>query len=267
MNNIMSVLQVNRDAVYSQRNVRVTRQIRKYRASTLIRTIRSWIIPIGALMLATWLGAAMTPGEKPRTPLEITPPPGNILFLKAQATGTQNYICEPSANDKSSIWAFFSPQATLFEPQPASQSEQILTHFLSPIPDANATPKVGCTVSDGVREVNCPTWQSSADSSAVWGERVSSINAGTDASCPSTGSIPCLLLKAVAIRKGPASSSLLARTTFIQRLHTVGGAAPTASCKVSDHALVPYSATYYFYAAARNKRRTQPISANTAARK
>ncbi|HTF62561.1 MAG TPA: DUF3455 domain-containing protein, partial [Edaphobacter sp.] len=93
-----------------------------------------------------------------------------------------------------------------------------------------------------------PTWQSSIDSSAVWGGRVSSIDAGTDPSCPNTGSIPCLQLNAVATRRGQGTFGLLARTTYIQRLNTEGGAAPTANCKVGDQALIPYSATYYFYA-------------------
>jgi len=72
--------------------------------------------------------------------------------------------------------------------------------------------------------------------------------AGTDPeSCPNNGSIPCLLLQSVGNRKGPAGGRLLANVTFVQRLNTNGGAAPTTACSVGQTQLVPYTADYYFY--------------------
>jgi len=198
--------------------------------------------------VAAMVSASIAVGEELQIPPEIAPPTGNVLFLKAHATGTQNYICEPSADGGSNIWVFFSPQATLSVPLFEHRDQQVLTHFLSPIPDAASTPEVSCTLSNETGKISCPTWQSSIDSSAVWGGRVGSIDAGTDPSCPNAGSIPCLLLNAVATRRGQGTFGLLATTTYIQRLNTEGGAAPTANCKVGDQALIPYSATYYFYA-------------------
>ena len=74
------------------------------------------------------------------------------------------------------------------------------------------------------------------------------IDAGSDpASCPNSGSIQCLLLQSIGNQKGPTGGKLLANTTFIQRLNTNGGAAPTTACTVGQTQLVPYTADYYFF--------------------
>jgi hypothetical protein len=57
----------------------------------------------------------------PPVPPDVDVPPGNKVFLKADAVGTQNYICLPSG------WTFFGPQATLFN----DHDKQLITHFLS----------------------------------------------------------------------------------------------------------------------------------------
>jgi Protein of unknown function (DUF3455) len=186
-------------------------------------------------------------------PTELTPPEGNIRFLTVHATGTQDYICMPSTSG-ANTWVFFSPQATLSLTLFGGFQQQVLTHFLSPVPEANLQPLAGCTISAEADEVNCPTWQSSFDSSAVWGEKISSVTAGADASCPNTGSIPCLLLKAAATREGSNGPGLLAKTTYIQRLNTIGGSAPAASCHVGDQALIPYEADYSFFSAKRRNK-------------
>ncbi len=107
----------------------------------------------------------------------------------------------------------------------------------------------GCTISEETDELNCPTWQSSYDSSAVWAEKVGTVAAGMDASCPNKDAIPCLLLKSLAARNGIEGPGLLARTTFVQRLNTKGGLAPAGGCRVGDQALVPYEADYAFFSA------------------
>lgn len=197
-------------------------------------------------LIASSLGAQ---SQELHTPAAITPPSGNVLFLKAHAKGTQNYICEPSSNGDDNTWVFFSPQATLTVPVFGRFDQQVVTHFLSPVPHAGDTTPASCTSSTETGETSCPTWQSSMDSSAIWGGKIGSINAGTDTSCPNDGAIPCLLLNAVATTSAQNKFGILAKTTFVQRLNTEGGAAPTASCKVGDQALVPYSADYYFYKA------------------
>jgi hypothetical protein len=56
-----------------------------------------------------------------------------------------------------------------------------------------------------------------------------------------------LLLESIGNKKGPVGGRLLANTTFVQRLNTNGGAAPTSNCSVGQTQLVPYTADYYFY--------------------
>ena len=180
---------------------------------------------------------------------EITPPAGNVVFLTAHAAGTQNYICLPvaSANGNTTAWTFLGPQATLYVGV-GHFVQQVSTHFLSTVPGESASAAPGCTLSGDGKQLYCPTWESSFDSSAVWGVKAGSIDAGSDPSCPNAGAIPCLLLKAVANKRGHLSRGLFAQTTYIQRIQTEGGSAPTESCTAGALALVPYSASYSFYA-------------------
>ncbi len=82
-----------------------------------------------------------------------------------------------------------------------------------------------------------PVWTSVLDGSSVTGSAV--------ANSPVPGAIPELLLKSVGNR-GPGK---LAKVTFIQRLKTKGGVAPTGSCADGVTASIPYSADYAFYEA------------------
>ena len=95
------------------------------------------------------------------------------------------------------------------------------------------------------------TWQSSSDSSRVWGQMLHSIAAGSDASCPNAGAIACLLLQSIGSQSGPTGGEGLTKTTFIQRLNTKGGSAPGEGCSASSdvgkQTLVPYTADYYFF--------------------
>ena len=177
--------------------------------------------------------------KTPLVPPTLQAPEGNAAFLEGHAVGTQDYICLPSSSGFS--WTFFSPQATLFTNIKAIHGDlqqQIITHFLSPNPFENGTPRA--------------TWQSSLDTSAVWGKTVASAN---DASFVAPGAIPWLLLQVVGARRGPMEGATLTKTTFIQRLNTSGGVAPSTGCSgvsnIGSTALVPYSADYFFYTATR----------------
>jgi Protein of unknown function (DUF3455) len=183
--------------------------------------------------------------KSPATPTTITPPAGNTAFLLGQAkVGTQGYVCLPTATGASWTVNNSRPEATLFTTL-FGRDYQIITHFLSPNTNPNGP--------DPVPFGNA-TWQSSFDSSVVWAKALSpNVTAGTDASCPNAGSIPCLLLQSVGSKVGPTGGKLLANVTYIQRLNTKGGAAPTTGCSaatdVGKQVLVPYTADYYFFSA------------------
>ena len=179
----------------------------------------------------------------PPTPPSITPPAGNTAFLMGHATGTQGYVCLPLGSGASWTVNSARPQATLFVTWFGSFSQQILTHFLSPDTNPNG-------FAPNALPFGSPTWQSSFDSSVVWGNKLAMITAGTDPSCPNSGAIPCLLLQAIGSQNGPSYPfGILTNTTYIQRLNTTGGSAPTTTCSVGAQTLVPYTADYYFYSA------------------
>jgi hypothetical protein len=205
-----------------------------------------------ALMLAgvcaTGTGAAAQDLRAPATPVLITPPVGNSAFAIGNATGTQGYTClpvTPGANTVSWTAKGARPEATLFHTV-FGFPLQIVTHFLSPDTNPNdAAPKP--------LPAGSATWQSSLDSSKVWAAVLhnNSIPAGSDATCPNTGSIACLLLESIGSDAGPTGGTLLSRTTFVQRLNTNGGSAPAQGCStlndVGNLALVPYTADYVFF--------------------
>ena len=205
------------------------------------------LIALGCAMGAA-PGAPAQSLAAPTTPPLIAAPAGNSLFLAAQATGTQGYVCLPtSTGAPTASWTVKGsrPQATLFQ-RFFGQEFQIATHFLSP--DTNPNGAAPSPLPFG-----SATWQSSLDSSTVWAQvlHATTIPAGSDPSCPHTGAIPCLLLESIGSQAGPSGGAMLARTTFIQRLNTRGGSAPADGCStaadVGSQTLVPYSADYYFY--------------------
>ena len=151
-------------------------------------------------------------------PAGLEVPAGNRAFREGDAIGTQDYICLPSG------WTFFGPQATLFN----ERDRQIITHFLSPNPFENGTSRV--------------TWQDSEDTSKVWGLALRAVTVDP-------GAIPWVLLQVVGAEDGPTGGDELSETTYIQRLNTVGGLAPSTACTVGMMALVPYTADYFFYKA------------------
>ena len=165
-------------------------------------------------------------------PDELKPPAGNELYLKAQAVGTQNYLCMPTPSGMA--WTFIGPQATLFNSFTLMGRElriQVATHYLSPNSAENGTARA--------------TWQSSLDTSAVWARAIVTVN--------EANAIPWLLLQAVGTRAGVEGGTALSRTTYIQRLNTTGGVAPSTGCSAASdmgqRVFVPYTAEYSFYRA------------------
>ena len=180
--------------------------------------------------------AASAATDVPPVPANIEVPAGHSLFFQGYAIGTQNFIC--LATSTGLKWTFTGPQATLFLTQNGQVVQQLTTHFLSVNPGKNRLPR--------------PTWQHSLDTSSVWGRVLAS---SADAAFVAPGAIPWLLLEVVASQRGPAGGDILTRSTFIHRLNTGGGVAPTTGCGQSTDvgavALVPYTADYYFYKANR----------------
>jgi hypothetical protein len=209
------------------------------------KTARVRSLFVAALVLAcafsTVIQAAAQSVTPPPTPIDITPPEGNTAFLVGHAFGSQGYVCLPTANGGTS-WTVNSPrpEATLFT-NAFGQPVQIITHFASINANPN-DPTIPVSLSGNA------TWQSSFDTSKVWASAVGHIDAGTDrASCPNGGAIQCLLLKSIGNQKGPTGGRLLAKVTFVQRLNTKGGSAPTSACSVGQTQLVPYQADYFFF--------------------
>jgi hypothetical protein len=186
--------------------------------------------------------ATVTP---PPVPTKIKVPSGNIAFLVGHGVGTQNYICLPSGSGFA--YTLFTPEASLFKPE--DNTKQLITHFFSP----NRTPTELGEKEDTIRV----TWQDSRDTSTVWAKldtnldgSPASASASSDPDFVAKGAVNWLRLKAVGAEVGPDGGDTLSDTTFIQRLNTSGGLAPTdcaSSADVGKQAFEPYTADYFFY--------------------
>src|SRR5688572_16696472 len=202
-----------------------------------------------SLVLAGVVAMAFTvPSPGPAYADDLTPPPvpdnikvpaGNKLFLVGHAVGTQNYICVPSSTGIK--YVLFTPEATLFD----EAGEQLSTHYFGPNPDeANTDPRV--ISAHTIRAA----WQDSRDSSTVWGQARPG-HSSTDPDYVELGAIPWLLVTIVGRQDGPTGGDRLSATTFIQRLNTSGGLAPSTGCTSAEDigktAFVPYTTDYYFY--------------------
>lgn len=211
------------------------------------RTVRLRKVLLASLALECLFGAVSHASAQtvapPVTPAGITPLAGNVAFLEGHAKGTQGYVCLPAGAGASWTVNPARPEATLFTTVFGKEFE-IITHFLSP--DTNPNENAPNPLPFG-----SATWQSSLDSSMVWAQKVGSIDAGSDPSCPNTGSIGCLLLQSIGSQNGPTGGKVLTQTSYIQRLNTNGGSAPATGCAVvadvGKETLVPYTADYYFF--------------------
>jgi hypothetical protein len=164
------------------------------------------------LMLSLSQSAQAQTVTPPPVPQQIQVPEGNEAYLVGHATGTQNYVCSPCDPTKPNCplgvaFSLFTPEATLFD----DEGEQIITHFFSPNP-----------VENGIIRA---TWVDSRDTSTVWASAVNSV-------ILREGSIPWVLLnvKDTGTQVGPTGGDRLTKTTFIQRVRTAGGVAPSADC-------------------------------------
>lgn len=149
----------------------------------------------------------------PDVPPALKVPDRQILKLALHGAGVQIYECRASQEGPTRFaWILRSPEADL-------------------------TDRTGKTVG---RHYAGPTWEAD-DGSTVVGEVVSRDNG------PDADAVPWLLLR----ETSNAGKGWFGKIRFIQRLHTVGGKAPTSGCdstQVGKRVRVAYSADYYFYA-------------------
>jgi hypothetical protein len=177
---------------------------------------------------------SVTPPIVPDNKLQVEP--GNEAFLVGHAVGTQNYVCKPSATGVKFV--LFTPEATLFKD---NADRQIITHFFSPNPFESNTDAT--VVADGLIRA---TWQA-RDTSTVWAK----VHESEGTLTVDRNAIAWLLLDVVGTQDGPTGGRTLSDSTFIQRVNTTGGLAPSTGCTaltdVGNQAFVPYTADYYFY--------------------
>ena len=171
------------------------------------------VAPVVAALLCTITSPLLAdPGQDnraPEVPATLAVPDGNKVSFHAYAEGVQIYVATPSPTDPTAlVWTFRAPEAVLFD----NEGEMVGIHYAG------------------------PTWESESGSMVV-GARVSGTTVDATA-------IPWLLLRAVST-EGPG---VLERTTYIQRVNTVGGLAPAAApTQAGQEARVPYTADYYFF--------------------
>lgn len=187
---------------------------------------------VGFMVSLPQLAHAQDTISPPIVPDGLNVEDGNEVFLLGRGVGTQNYVCAPCDPTKANCplgvaFTLFTPQATLFN----DQGEQLITHFSSPNPVEGGTVRV--------------TWQDSRDTSSVWAKLVKAVMVRDD-------SIAWVLLnvKDTGTQAGPTGDRMT-KTTFIQRVNTVGGLAPAVGClstaDLGHQAFIPYTADYFFY--------------------
>ena len=138
-------------------------------------------------------------------------PDQNVALFRVFASGVQVYVCKARADDPNAFeWTFKAPEAELRN----DAGEKIGKHYAG------------------------PTWEGN-DGSRVIGEAMA------NAKAPDAGAIPWLLLRA----KSHDGSGAFSTVTYVQRLETAGGVAPTDGCDRSmadTERSVEYTATYVF---------------------
>lgn len=154
--------------------------------------------------------------EPRHIPDALKVPTGNVLLLRAYGKGVQIYTCPDTTHAK--------PHAILLESD-RDEGDLVAIHFAG------------------------PSWQATKDGSIVVGDTSSNNpNFKSYQPDPDGDSVPWLLIPV----KQTQGSGLFSKVTFIQRLHTDGGKAPTGSCDQKQDGteiLVEYSAQYLFYVA------------------
>jgi hypothetical protein len=167
----------------------------------------------------------------PSVPGDLQVPKGNEAFLIGHAFGSQDYVC--AASGSGVAFVLTTPEAVLFD----NPARRVVNHFFSPNPAEGGTIRA--------------TWQSSRNSSVFWGKLEAAATAATDPGFVAQDAIAWLLLSQAGVLEGSGNGDNLAVATFVQRVNTVGGLAPSNGCNspadIGKTAFVPYEADYVFY--------------------
>ena len=171
---------------------------------------RKFIVSSLPLLVAA-CASLQKPAPTVNVPDKLKPAANESLAMIVPAKGVQIYECRAKKGQAASYdWAFVAPEADLFD----TSGKKIGRHYAG------------------------PHWEST-DGSKIAGI----VKASTDA--PQADAIPWLLLVTKSV--GPQGS--FSKITSIQRINTMGGAAPKTGCSqstVGTTARIPYTADYYF---------------------
>ena len=152
----------------------------------------------------------------PPVPPALEPPAGATVKLHAHAVGAQIYTCAATSGGADAgaptyAWVLRAPDAKLYD----ASGTQVGTHGAGP----------------------SWTWR---DGSVANGLKV------VELAAPTTDAISWLLLRVTST----SGAGALSDATYVQRLATVGGKAPSTGCDattVGSETRAGYSADYYFY--------------------
>jgi hypothetical protein len=167
----------------------------------------------------------------PSVPGTLQVPEGNEAFLIGHAFGSQDYVC--AASGSGVAFVLTTPEAVLFD----NPARRVVNHFFSPNPIEGGTIRA--------------TWQSTRNSSVFWGQVVHAATFATDPDFVAQDAIAWVLLSKAGVLEGSGNGDNLAAATFVQRVNTVGGLAPSIGCQspadIGKTAFVPYEADYVFF--------------------
>jgi len=166
----------------------------------------------------------------PAVPDKLQPLEGNEVYLIGHAFGTQDYVCRASGSGVAFVLT--TPEAVLFD----NPARRIINHYFSPNPVEGGTVRA--------------TWQSTRDSSVLWGKLSAQATFDTDPEFVAKDAIPWVLLSQAGVLDGIGGNTLSV-ASFVQRVNTVGGVAPSVGClsldDINNTAFVPYEADYMFF--------------------
>ncbi len=167
-----------------------------------------------ALLIVATCASAQPPTSAVKVPDNLKPGANESLVMIVAAKGVQIYECRARKDQAGGYeWAFVAPEADLFD----ARGNKMGRHYAG------------------------PHWEST-DGSKVLG------TVKERAEAPVADAIPWLLLAA----KSVGSEGSFSKVTSVQRVNTVGGAAPKAGCSqtaAGTPARVNYTADYYFFTA------------------